>query len=65
MINEIKKYIPKKYIDKIEDVNIQADFNYDTNRSCQLYTIYLKDGNFVCCRRVSEISNKLKDAIEI
>ena len=41
---EVKDYLPKKIRDKVENIIVEADFDYDKNRSVQHYFVYLTSG---------------------
>lgn len=41
---EIKDYLPKRIRDKVVRLDIEADFDYNKNRSVQHYFVTLNDG---------------------
>lgn len=41
---EIKDYLPKRIRDKVMRLDIEADFDYNKNRSVQHYFVTLNDG---------------------
>lgn len=42
-IIEIKDYLPKRIRDRVVRVDVDADFDYDKNRSVQHYFVTLDD----------------------
>ena len=41
---EIKNYLPKRIRDRVVRVDVEADFDYEKNRSVQHYFVTLDDG---------------------
>lgn len=41
---EIKDYLPKRIRDRVVRVDVDADFDYEKNRSVQHYFVTLDDG---------------------
>ena len=57
---EVKDYLPKIIRDEVEDIVIEADFNYGKNRSVQHYFVYLKNGKRFDATTIKELKEKAK-----
>lgn len=57
---EVKDYLPKRIRDKIEDIVVEADFDYGKNRSVQHYFVYLKNGERFDATTIKELKEKAK-----
>ncbi len=52
---EIKDYLPKKVRDRVVRVDVDADFDYNKNRSVQHYFITLDDGTKFDATTIKEL----------
>ena len=52
---EIKDYLPKKVRDRVVRVDVDADFDYNKNRSVQHYFISLDDGTKFDATTIKEL----------
>ena len=52
---EIKDYLPKRVRDKVVRVDVDADFDYNKNRSVQHYFIALDDGTKFDATTIKEL----------
>ena len=52
---EIKDYLPKRIRDRVVRVDVDADFDYNKNRSIQHYFITLDDGTEFDATTIKEI----------
>lgn len=52
---EIKDYLSKRIRDRVVRVDIDADFDYDKNRSAQHYFITLDDGTKFDATTIKEL----------
>ena len=52
---EIKDYLPKRVRDKVVRVDVDADFDYNKNRSVQDYFIALDDGTKFDATTIKEL----------
>lgn len=57
---EVKDYLPKRIRDKVEDIVVEADFDYGKNRSVQHYFVYLKNGERFDATTIKELKEKAK-----
>ena len=57
---EVKDYLPKKIRDKVEDIVVEVDFNYDKNRSVQHYSVYLTNGERFDATTIKELKEKAR-----
>lgn len=57
---EIKDYLPKKIRDRIVRVDVDADFDYDKNRSVQHYFVILDDGTAFDATTIKELKETAK-----
>lgn len=57
---EVKDYLPKRIRDKVEDIVVEADFDYGKNRSIQHYFVYLKNGERFDATTIKELKEKAK-----
>ena len=57
---EIKDYLPKRIQDRVVRVDIDADFDYEKNRSVQHYFVILKDGTGFDATTIKELKEKAK-----
>ena len=57
---EVKDYLPKSIRDEVEDIVIEADFDYGKNRSVQHYFVYLKNGKRFDAKTIKELKEKGK-----
>ena len=57
---EVKDYLPKRIRDKVEDIVVEADFDYGKNRSVQHYFVYLKSGERFDATTIKELKEKAK-----
>lgn len=60
---DIKDYLPKRVRDKIDYIIVEADFDYDKNRTVQHYFIYLKNGEKFDATTIRELKEKAKRMI--
>ncbi len=60
---DIKDYLPKRVRDKIDYIIVEADFDYDKNRTVQHYFIYLKNGKKFDATTIRELKEKAKQMI--
>ena len=52
---EIKDYLPKRIRDRVVRVDVNADFDYNKNRSVQHYFVTLDDGTEFDATAVKEL----------
>ena len=52
---EIKNYLPKRIRDRVVRVDIEADFDYEKNRSVQHYFVTLDDGTVFDATTIKEL----------
>ena len=52
---EIKDYLPKRVRDRVVRVDVDADFDYNKNRSVQHYFIALDDGTKFDATTIKEL----------
>lgn len=52
---EIKDYLPKRVRDRVVRVDVDADFDYNKNRSVQHYFITLDDGTKFDATTIKEL----------
>ena len=57
---EVKDYLPKKIRNEVEDIVVEADFDYEKNRSVQHYFVYLKNGKRFDATTIRELKEKAK-----
>ena len=57
---EVKEYLPKKIRDKVENIVVEADFDYGKNRSVQRYFVYLKNGEKFDATTIKELKEKAR-----
>lgn len=57
---EVKDYLPKRIRDEVEDIIIEADFDWGKHRSVQHYFVYLKDGKRFHATTIKELKEKAK-----
>lgn len=57
---EIKDYLPKRIRDRIVRVDVDADFDYNKNRSIQHYFITLDDGTEFDATTIKELKETAK-----
>lgn len=57
---EVKEYLPKKIRDKVENIVVEADFDYGKNRSVQHYFVYLKNGENFDATTIKELKEKAR-----
>ena len=57
---EVKDYLPKKIRDKVENIIVEADFDYDKNRSVQHYFVYLTSGERFDATTIKELKEKAR-----
>ena len=62
---EVKDYLPKIIRDEVEDIVIEADFDYGKNRSVQHYFVYLKNGKRFDATTIKKLKEKAKQIGEI
>ena len=59
---EIKDYLPKRIRDRVVRADVDADFDYDKNRSIQHYFVTLDDGmkfDATTIKELKEIAKKI------
>ena len=54
-IMEIKNYLPKRIRDRVVRVDVEADFDYEKNRSVQHYFVTLDDGTTFDATTIKEL----------
>ena len=52
---EIKDYLPKRIRDRVVRVDVEADFDYEKNRSVQHYFVTLDDGTTFDATTIKEL----------
>ena len=52
---EIKDYLPKRIRDRVVRVDVEADFDYEKNRSVQHYFVTLDDGTAFDATTIKEL----------
>ena len=57
---EIKNYLPKRIRDRVVRVDVEADFDYNKNRSVQNYFVILNDGTGFDATTIKELKEKAK-----
>lgn len=60
---EIKDYLPKKVRDRVVRMDVDADFDYNKNRSVQHYFITLDDGtkfDAITIKELREIAKRIE-----
>lgn len=60
---EIKDYLPKRIRDRVVRVDVDADFDYDKNRSVQHYFVTLNDGvkfDAITIKELKEIAKRIE-----
>lgn len=57
---EIKDYLPKRIRDRVVRVDVDADFDYNKNRSIQHYLITLDDGTEFDATTIKELKETAK-----
>ena len=57
---EIKDYLPKRIRDRVVRVDVDADFDYNKNRSIQHYFITLDDGTEFDATTIKELKETAK-----
>ena len=57
---EIKDYLPKRIRDRVVRVDVDADFDYNKNRSIQHYFITLDDGTEFDATTIKELKEAAK-----
>ena len=57
---EIKDYLPKRIRDRVVRADVDADFDYDKNRSIQHYFITLDDGTEFDATTIKELKETAK-----
>lgn len=57
---EIKDYLPKRIRDRVVRVDVDADFDYNKNRSVQHYFITLDDGTKFDATTIKELREIVK-----
>lgn len=57
---EIKDYLPKRIRDRVVRVDVDADFDYNKNRSVQHYFITLDDGTKFDATTIKELKEIAK-----
>lgn len=60
---EVKDYLPKRIRDRVVRVYVEADFDYEKNRSVQHYFVILEDGtefDATTIKELKEIAKKIR-----
>lgn len=57
---DMKNYLPKRIREEVEDIVVEADFDYGKNRSVQHYFVYLKNGKRFDATTIKELKEKAK-----
>lgn len=57
---EIKDYLPKRIRDRVIRVDVDADFDYNKNRSVQHYFVTLDDGIKFDATTIKELKEAAK-----
>ena len=57
---EVKDYLPTQIRDKLENIVVEADFDYDKNRSVQHYFVYLTSGERFDATTIKELKEKAR-----
>lgn len=60
---EIKDYLPKVIRDRVVNIDIEPDFDYNKNRSVQHYFVTLDDGmefDATTIKELKEIAKKIR-----
>ena len=60
---EIKDYLPKRIRDRVVRVDVDADFDYDKNRSVQHYFVILDDVtefDAITIKELKEIAKRIE-----
>lgn len=57
---EIKDYLPKRIRDRVVRVDVDADFDYNKNRSVQHYFVTLDDGIKFDATTIKELKEAAK-----
>lgn len=57
---EIKDYLPKRIRDRVVRIDVDADFDYNKNRSIQHYFITLDDGTEFDATTIKELKETAK-----
>ena len=60
---EIKDYLPKVIRDRVVNIDIEPDFDYNKNRSVQHYFITLNDGTRFDASTIKELKTIAKSFI--
>lgn len=62
-IMEIKDYLPKRIRNRVIKIDVDADFDYEKNRSVQHYFVTLDDGmefDATTIKELKEIAKKIR-----
>ena len=65
---EIKDYLPKRIRNRVVRVDVDADFDYEKNRSVQHYFVTLDDGmefDATTIKELKEIAKKIKQCEQL
>lgn len=57
---KIKDYLPKRIRDRVVRVDVDADFDYEKNRSVQHYFVTLDDGTAFDATTIKELKESAK-----
>ena len=57
---EVKDYLPKRIRDRVVRVDVDADFDYEKNRSVQHYFVALDDGTGFDATTIKELKEAAK-----
>lgn len=55
---EIKDYLPKRIRNRVVRVDVDADFDYEKNRSVQHYFVILNDGTEFDATTIKELKKR-------
>ena len=56
----IGRYLPKKYHEDIDEINMESDFDNSKNRTVHHYFVYYKDGRRLDGIGIKDVVNKIK-----
>lgn len=57
----VAQYLPKKYIEKIDEIELQPDFDNRRGRTVNHYFVYFKDGSRVNAVGIELLKQKIKE----
>ena len=60
----VKRYIPKKYHEYINEIRLELDFDHVSNRNKYRYTAFFFDGSIVSSIGIKQFKSDIKAKME-